>query len=1006
MRFKRNAAIGLAFVLTVTGCFGTSVWGTVHETDDLLEEYEVGAKLCGFTMIQESELNQPPALLQLWEHDKTGAKVYFVHNDDQDRAFSVAFRTEPSDDTGKLHILEHAVCAASEKYPGRDVFFDSAAHAYITDINAGTYKSATNYYASSMSEDQLERMADVFMDCAFHSAIRTEPKYFYREGWRYTMENAEDPLTIDGIVYNEMKGAYGDIYEKHYYHGLERGLYPDTYQRWDSGGDPETIPELTYEELIAFYDECYHPSNSVSMFYGDVETERYLKLLDEGYFSEYEAQDSAGYSKGQEPFAEPIIYEQEFPVSADSEQSNGIISYAVALPEGIDFAEVEAMLVGAEYLGDASSPLMDAFYNSGIGANYYVESSITGTQFSILFTADEADTSRAEEFQKLAVETLSSMIEEGFDQEMLDSIFAQQELENALVLNSRGIGVTMADRLAMAVDSGYVGILDESLYMEDVEKLCADGGLAGLYSKYILQNTHAALIITSPEPGLLEEQEAAEKERLAEIKAAMSQEEINQVIADTQEFNKWNEEGGSIPETLEKLRTEKPDQVNAEIRVYDVAVHEADGADIYTADVQGDAVYCEYVFDISHLAAEEIRVLDVYTELLGLSTEKRSQHEVSIAEKCLLSDLKFSIKMESREDGSVYPAFSMRFYALEDNLKEALELVREMFLHTDLSDNADYFSTAFSNNSQEFYSTEEAAASDGMAFNLALAESSDADAVKYALFGMEYYNWLQEWEGADTEELERMFAEIREKALVRENARVIGIGNAKTSEERVGILCEFLPEKSESSMSEDHVEYAVEKKGDLVAFKANGTASYLCSGVNIASLGLETTGELQLLLAILNNEYLLPEFRYQLGAYGADTRLEEDGIYKFKLYRAPSFEEALLRLPELPDAMSEDLKEMTEETLAGYQLSIISETTQPYGEWKEARNQIYNLWKGIEAADCQEILNQVCNATPETLTKALPELKEIMEAAGNVVLAPGTVVEESRELFDEVLMLP
>jgi len=205
-------------------------------------EYTVGDKLCGFTLIEEREMHNPPALLRLWEHDQTGAQAYFIHNDDQDRTFAIAFRTEPSDDTGKLHILEHAVCAASEKYPGRDVFFDAASQAYITTINATTYKSATNYFVSSMSEDQLERMADFYLDCAFHSALRSDPGYFYREGWRYTMEDADAPITVDGIVYNEMKGVYGDIASKHYSHGLVRALFPDTYQKWDSGGDPEVIP--------------------------------------------------------------------------------------------------------------------------------------------------------------------------------------------------------------------------------------------------------------------------------------------------------------------------------------------------------------------------------------------------------------------------------------------------------------------------------------------------------------------------------------------------------------------------------------------------------------------------------------------------------------------------------------------------------------------------------------------------------------------------------------------
>ena len=186
-----------------------------------------GDTLHGFTVVEISRAESLGADMLKLEHDRTGARVIFVKNDDTNLGFSICFHTEPADDTGMLHILEHAVCAASDRYPGRDVFFDAIGQAYLTGLNAWTSLSSTNYYATSMDENQLEVLADFYLDCAFHSALLTEPNYFRREGWRYEMETLDDELTVNGIVYNEMQGVEGDIVSSAM-NNASNALFPDT----------------------------------------------------------------------------------------------------------------------------------------------------------------------------------------------------------------------------------------------------------------------------------------------------------------------------------------------------------------------------------------------------------------------------------------------------------------------------------------------------------------------------------------------------------------------------------------------------------------------------------------------------------------------------------------------------------------------------------------------------------------------------------------------------------
>lgn len=990
----------LVFILSTTACQSNKP--EFPESTD----YSPGDKLHGFTLIEERNMVSPNALLRMWKHDKTGAQVYFFLNNDQDRTFSIAFRTEPSDDTGKLHILEHAVCAASEKYPGQDVFFDAISQAYITQMNATTYKSATNYFVSSMSENQLERMTDFYLDCSFNSALRTEPNYFYREGWRYSMPDAESPLVIDGIVYNEMKGSYGDIYSMHYSQSLSRALFPDTYQRWDSGGDPVTIPELTYEQLMAFYNECYHPSNSISMFYGDVETARYLKLMDEEYFSKFEAKSPAGYSSGQAAFAEMAIYEQDFPVSADSDQTKGIISYAVVLPEKMDYTEITALTTAIDCLGDKSSPIMEALYDSEIGAAYYAEYQSVGNQYMLIFTADEADTSRAHEFKTVVTESISAAIDNGLDFEMLDSIFAHKALNGALISNNAGIGVEMAHRLASAIDCGYMEALDYSSYIPAATELCKEGRLEPLMKKYIIDNTHAALVTTTPKLGLLEKKEAQLADALAAKKAAMSSEELEQIIADTAAFKKWNDESGSIPETLDKLRTETPSSVNTVMPVYQTNVVDIDnGAALYTADVEGDAVYCQYTFDVSHLSVEELRGLAVYLELLGLSTDERSQRDVSIATKSLFTEFQCSVEALRRADGSVYPALSFSFYALDDKVDEAAALIMEMLTHTDIGTNTQHFDTAINSKMQKYTIGENVFRS--TAFYSALANSSPEAVLEDAIFGLDNYNYLKNLLEMDDSSLVEMFASIREKALVREGAIITVIGNAAGKKARTDALCSLLPASSEARNKGDWTNAFEKHQAKSIAFKSNSTASYAIAALDITSLGIEPSGDLQLLIDVMTDTFLLPEFRFQLGAYSSGMDISDTGIYQFQLFRAPTFKEPLARVPQLPNELEAILADMTPEDLAGYQLSCISDRTLPYGPWREAVNQLnYLKFYGIEPAKRQEILDQVCSATPERLAAVLPQLQQIIDASNYAVVAPGAKIDADPDMFEQIEQLP
>ncbi|MBP5331746.1 MAG: insulinase family protein, partial [Lachnospiraceae bacterium] len=432
--FKKLSAAVLVFALVISSLCTGNVRTFADETPMLIStRLQVGSKVHGFTLNLYQEDESVNGYLQVWEHDKTGAQVFMVINDDPEKAFGILFKTEPEDDTGKLHILEHASCAASEKYPGRDVFFDLVTQGFITDINAQTWHSSTIYFLGSLDEQELMNGADFYLDSAFNSLIRKEKKYFEREGWRYVINDENDPLEVTGVVYNEMKGALSDI-DQYAFTNVMKYLFPGSSYGYESGGLPDRILDLTYEELIDFYDKCYHPSNCTAVVYGNVDYNIWLEEFD-SYFGKFEREEFEAPAK-YVPKGNYGTVTEYFPVSADTDDVTGRLLYIWDLPDELSYADFSALNMLAEYEKQLTSPLMQALNASGIGSNYGIYLDSLGDQKIFFVYVSDADTSRAEEFKSLVDEQFAAIAVSTLDQEYIDCMFESWELSEALGFNA------------------------------------------------------------------------------------------------------------------------------------------------------------------------------------------------------------------------------------------------------------------------------------------------------------------------------------------------------------------------------------------------------------------------------------------------------------------------------------------------------------------------------------------------------------------------------------------
>ncbi len=356
------------------------------------------------------------------KHKKTGARVVLLLNDDENKVFYIGFRTPPVDSTGVAHILEHSVLCGSKNFPVKDPFIELAKGSLNTFLNAMTYPDKTVYPVASCNDKDFKNLVHVYLDAVLYPNIYREEKIFRQEGWHYEMEDLSEELSLNGVVYNEMKGAFSspdDVVERE----IMNSLYPNTTYGLESGGDPEVIPELTYEEFLDFHRKYYHPSNSYVYLYGNMDAAEYLTFMDENYFSSFEELEVDSVIRKEEAFQMPKEIVKEYPIMEDEDVSkNTYLTYNVSMGSSLDRDLYVAMEVLDYVLCSApGAPIKQALLDKGIGGGVYstLENGILQPYFSVV--AKFAQEGQKDEFVQVIEETLTGLAEKGVNRKALEA---------------------------------------------------------------------------------------------------------------------------------------------------------------------------------------------------------------------------------------------------------------------------------------------------------------------------------------------------------------------------------------------------------------------------------------------------------------------------------------------------------------------------------------------------------------------------------------------------------
>ncbi|MBE6541471.1 MAG: insulinase family protein, partial [Ruminococcaceae bacterium] len=591
-----------------------------------------------YELMYEGYLDEIKSSGIILKHKKSGARICVMSNDDENKMFCAAFRTPPKDSTGVAHIIEHTVLCGSKNYPSRDPFMQLVKGSLNTFLNAMTYPDKTMYPVASCNDKDFINLMNVYMDAVFYPNIYKYRQIFMQEGWHYEMQNPEDDLTINGVVYSEMKGALSSP-DRTIWEQIAFSLYPDTTYGVNSGGDPEVIPSLTYENYLDFHRKYYHPSNSYIFIYGDCDMDERLEWMDKNYFSSFnEIEVDSGVTL-QKRFdsCEPKRVDAHYSVGSEDEtEGKAFLAYAALGGSNLDVLECRAWgILSSVLLNSDGAPLKKALIDAGIGDDIWggYDSHMLEDSFAVI--AKNANADDADRFYQIIIDTLKNEVEKGINEKAILATLNRREF-NFREADYGGFpkGLDFASNILQSWlydENGAFTYMHTLADYAELKKRIGTGYYEGLVRKYILEADHSILLRLLPEKGLVDRKEEALKEKLAAYKASLSKEEVDKIVEETrllreyQSHDPTEEELSCIPSLK---RTDIPrETVGISNIECEIGGHRAVSHDIESNGI----TYLDIYFDIGKIPQKYVPYVGLLEYVLGrIDTAEHTYDELAI----------------------------------------------------------------------------------------------------------------------------------------------------------------------------------------------------------------------------------------------------------------------------------------------------------------------------------------------------------------------------------------
>lgn len=967
---------------------------TIHD----LAEYEI---------LDEHRIEDVQSDGFILRHKKSGARIAILSNNDDNKVFYIGFRTPPEDETGVPHIIEHTTLCGSKKFPVKDPFIELAKGSLNTFLNAMTYPDKTVYPVASCNDQDFKNLMDVYLDAVFNPNITKYEEIFKQEGWHYELTGKDDELKINGVVYNEMKGAYSspdEVLSSQIY----RSLFPDNTYSKDSGGNPEYIPKLTYEAYLDFYHKYYHPSNSYIYLYGDMDVVERLEWLDKEYLSLYDYKKVNSEINKQPAFDEIKNVEAEYSITMDDSQENKTyLSYNRVVGDSLDEMLYQAFdVLDYALVSSPGAPVKQALIDAGIGDDVYgsYDAGILQPVFS--FVAKNANASQADEFESIIENTLKEVVKTGINKEALlaeinSSEFKFREADFGQFPKGLLFGLNCLDSWLFDDMKPFIHLECLDTFAK-LRRAVDTDYFEKLIQEYLLDNTHGSSVIVKPKRGLGNEREEALAKELSDYKASLSDEEIDKLIEDTEHLKKYQEEPSS-DEDLRKLPMLTRADMKKEAMPFSNIEDTLSDVKVVRHDIESNGIdYISFLFDAGDFAQSELGYLGFFTNALGLvSTEKYSYTDLANATNIYTGGISTGTAShpDIKDRNNFVFKFEVKLKVLEKNLDKALELMEQMLLASNFTDTKRLGEIV----AQIKARLQANLSSSG---HLVAAMRSMSSFSRYALYqdelkGIAFYRSICRIEKELSESpksvsdklaaiAKKLFA--RNRMLISFTGNSEAYGNAKLSLEKV--IAGFNKMSAIGKQAEVHFNTAKE------AFIDASQIQYVAKTGDFICEGYEYTGALRLLRIILSYDYLWINVRVKGGAYGCMNTFLRSGESYFVSYRDPNLSDTLDvydRIPEYIKSFSPDERDMTK-----YIIGTFSALDTPMNPEAKGSRSLSAYLEGITYEQIQKERNEILNAQPEDIRRLADLVEAVLKKDSICVIGNENMIKESAGLFENV----
>lgn len=940
-------------------------------------------------------------------HKKSGARIAILSNNDDNKVFYIGFRTPPEDETGVPHIIEHTTLCGSKKFPVKDPFIELAKGSLNTFLNAMTYPDKTVYPVASCNDQDFKNLMDVYLDAVFNPNITKYEEIFKQEGWHYELTGKDDELKINGVVYNEMKGAYSspdEVLSSQIY----RSLFPDNTYSKDSGGNPEYIPKLTYEAYLDFYHKYYHPSNSYIYLYGDMDVVERLEWLDKEYLSLYDYKKVNSEINKQPAFDKIKNVEAQYSITMDDSQENKTyLSYNRVVGDTLDEMLYQAFdVLDYALVSSPGAPVKQALIDAGIGDDVYgsYDAGILQPVFS--FVAKNANASQADEFESIIENTLKEVVKTGINKEALlaginSSEFKFREADFGQFPKGLLFGLNCLDSWLFDDMKPFIHLECLGTFAK-LRKAVDTDYFEKLIQEYLLDNTHGSSVTVKPKRGLGNEREEALAKELSDYKASLSDEEIKKLIEDTEHLKKYQEEPSS-DEDLRKLPMLTRADMKKNAMPFSNIEDELLDVKVVRHDIESNGIdYISFLFDAGDFAQSELGYLGFFTNALGLvSTEKYSYTDLANATNIYTGGISTGTAShpDIKDRNNFVFKFEVKLKVLEKNLDKALELMEQMLLTADFTDTKRLGELV----AQIKARLQANLSSSG---HLVAAMRSMSSFSRYALYqdelkGIAFYRSICHIEKELSESpksvsdklaaiAKKLFA--RNRMLISFTGNNEAYGNAKPSLEKV--IAGFDKMSAIGNQAEVHFNTAKE------AFIDASQIQYVAKTGDFICEGYEYTGALRLLRIILSYDYLWINVRVKGGAYGCMNTFLRSGESYFVSYRDPNLSDTLDvydRIPEYIKSFSPDERDMTK-----YIIGTFSALDTPMNPEAKGSRSLSAYLEGITYEQIQKERNEILNAQPEDIRRLADLVEAVLKKDSICVIGNENMIKESAGLFENV----